>query len=109
MVPGTDLGLEPGGAQRTHQGLVGEGGGFFPAEPPRVGALSLWGGRVAIGSEEQISQVKMGMSLRGAVHVNVDEARPGPRMGERQARLLLCLTQGRVPRCFTGFEVPPRL
>ena len=103
--PDTDLGLEPRRAQGTGEGFVRHVAGLVPAEPTCFGALARRRCGVQVGSEQEKTQVQMGVPVSRFVHVHVDETRPSVRMGELEARLLLRLTPGGLPRLLTGFEM----
>ena len=74
MIAVEDEKLPPGGAQGPHEGIVSHRRGLLPPEPSCLGTLAGWGGRVAVGCEQEVSQVKVGVPVRVKLFVTVEVA-----------------------------------
>src|SRR5580692_4032443 len=107
--PGKNLGLEPGGSQRADEGFVGHGGCLLPPEPSCRGALAGWRARIVVRRDQEVAQVKVGVTVGGAVHVHMDEPGSSVGMCELEARLLLGLTEGCRRGLLSRLEVPAGL
>ena len=71
--------------------------GLVPAEPPGLGALARRGGGVAVGCEEEVPQVQVGVPWAASCTSTWMRRGPSGRMGERQAGLLLRTRAGPHP------------